>query len=186
MYIHTKNYPNRINSIPWFGPDTERGDACDNPLLIAVQCVVIMFRLLSFILPQLPPPFFSPSDLGQTRCPNIQGWDMLKMHFFVGTASRLSILSTCLQTFRPCCPACATVRVENRSQKLERRVKLSLRKYLVFHSCLRVTTSCLIRQYLPYGPTTSKRGACWFFSCLHIIANTAQLIRTASKARLSF
>ena len=117
---------------------------------------------------------------------SIQGGALLDPELFVGNASRLSILSTCLQTFRPCCPACATVRVENRSQKLERRVKLSLRKYLVFHSCLRVTTSCLIRQYLPYGPTTSKHGACWFFSCLHIITNTAQLIRMAGRARSSF
>ena len=115
-----------------------------------------------------------------------QGWDMLNMHFFVGTTSRLGILSTSLQTSRPCCCACGAPDCENRFVNFDRRVKLSLRKYLTSPRCLRVTTSCLIRQYLPYGPTTSKRGACWFFSCLHIIANTAQLIRTASKARLSF
>ena len=103
----------------------------------------------------------------------IQGWDPTDMHFFVGNTSRLGILSTRLQTLRPHSPACGTVHSENRFVNFDRRVKLSLRKYLTSPRCLRVTTSCLIRQYLPYGPTTSKRGACWFFSCLHIIANTA-------------
>ena len=117
---------------------------------------------------------------------DVQGWDMPNVHLFVGNASRLGILSSSLQTLRPCCCACATVRVENRSQKHKRREKLSLCTYLILRSCLRVTTSCLKRQYLPYGPTTSKHGACWVFSCLHIITNTAQLIRMASKARLSF
>ena len=62
----------------------------------------------------------------------LQGWDLLMVDCFVGTASRLGILSTSLQTLRPCCCACGTVRVEIRSQKLKRRDKLLLRKYLIF------------------------------------------------------
>ena len=118
--------------------------------------------------------------------PDLQGWDPIVVHFFVGTSYRLGILSTCLQTLRPCCPACGTPGSENRFVNFDRRVELSLRKYHNFSGCLSRFPSCLIRQYLPYGPTTSKHGACWFFSCLHIITNTAQLIRMASKARLSF
>ena len=89
---------------------------------------VFQHRANTVPTPVWPRCWHVPTPVWGQVLAHLTGRARSKVWFYVGTASRLSILSTCLQTFRPCCPACGTVRVEDRSQKLERRVKISLRK----------------------------------------------------------